>query len=71
MFHSRGTVQSSVTAQVQRYRVTGRRDAAQLLDFTASGADYTLNFDTAALNLPPAAVADAVAVLVGAASGAA
>ncbi|MEO8604789.1 MAG: DUF4410 domain-containing protein [bacterium] len=30
--------QSSVTAQVQLYRVTGTRDAAQLLDFTASSA---------------------------------
>jgi hypothetical protein len=30
--------QSSVTAQVQLYRVTGPRDAAQLLDFTASSA---------------------------------
>ncbi len=29
--------QSSVTAQVQLYRVTGRRAAAQLLDFTAVG----------------------------------
>jgi len=30
--------QSSVTAQVQLYRVTGARDAARLLDFTASSA---------------------------------
>lgn len=30
--------QSSVTAQVQLYRVTGSREAAQLLDFTASSA---------------------------------
>ncbi|MDX2165934.1 MAG: DUF4410 domain-containing protein [Deltaproteobacteria bacterium] len=30
--------QSSVTAQVQLYQVTGRREAAQLLEFTASSA---------------------------------